>query len=59
MQKNYKKKKKKPRESTKRPHYRTVKKSKNVSCATIVKVNNEELCLFSWYLAILANIEII
>jgi len=31
---------------TKVPRYRIVNKSKNVSWATIAKVNNEELCPF-------------
>lgn len=30
----------------KKPYYRIVNKSKNVSWATIAKVNNEELCPF-------------
>lgn len=42
MQKSYKK----LMESTKKPYYRIVNKSKNVSWATIAKVNNEELCPF-------------
>lgn len=33
-------------ESTKKPYCRIVNKSKNVSWATIAKVNNEELCPF-------------
>ena len=37
---------KKLMESTKKPHYRIMNKSKNVSCATIAKVSNEELCPF-------------